>query len=48
MQEKTTSNYEHPNFYRSPLGTVYEKKPEKTYPHVYAVFLIDSHNTSWF
>ena len=36
------------NFYRSPLGTVYEKKYEKTYPHVYAVFLIDSHNTSWF
>ena len=48
MQEKIISNYEHPNFYRSPLGTVYEKKPEKTYPHLYAVFLLDSHNTSWF
>ena len=36
------------NFYRSPLGTVYEKKSEKTYPHLYAVFLLDSHNTSWF
>ncbi len=36
------------NFYRSPLGTVYEKKSEKTYPHLYAVFLLDSHNTSYF
>ena len=36
------------NFYRSPLGTVYEKKFKKTYPHLYAVFLLDSHNTSWF
>ena len=36
------------NFYRSALGTVYEKNPKKTYPHLYAVFLLDSHNTSWF
>ena len=48
MQEKTTSNYEHPNFYKSAMGVVYEKKPKITYPHLYAVFLLDSHNTSWF
>ena len=48
MQEKSTSNYEHPNFYKSPMGVVYEKKPKKTYPHLYGVFLLDSHNTSWF
>ena len=48
MQEKTTSNYEHPNFYKSAMGVVYEKNPKKTYPHLYRVFLLDSHNTSWF
>ncbi len=48
MQEKTTSNYEHPNFYKSAMGVVYEKNPKKTYPHLYSVFLLDSHNTSWF
>ena len=42
------SNYDHPNFYKSGLGTVYEKNPKKTYPHLYSVFLLDSHNTSWF
>ena len=36
------------NFYKSPMGVVYEKKPKITYPHLYAVFLLDSHNTSWF
>ena len=36
------------NFYRTGLGTVIEKNPKKTYPHLYAVFLLDSHNTSWF
>ena len=36
------------NFYRTPLGTVVEKNPKKTYPHLYSVFLLDSHNTSWF
>ena len=48
MQEKSTSDYQHPNFYKSPMGVVYEKKPKITYPHLYAVFLLDSHNTSWF
>ena len=43
------SEYNHPNFYKvSPDGPVYEKNPKKTYPHLYAVFLLDSHNTSWF
>jgi len=36
------------NFYRTPLGTVVEKNPKKTYPHLYAVFLLSSHDTSWF
>ena len=36
------------DFYRLPGGTVVEKNPKKTYPHLYAVFLLDSHNTSWF
>ena len=36
------------NFYRTGLGTVIKKNPKKTYPHLYAVFLLDSHNTSWF
>ena len=36
------------NFYRTPLGTLVEKNQEKTYPHLYSVFLLDSHNTSWF
>ena len=36
------------NFYRTPLGTVVEKNPEKTYPHLYSVFLLSSHDTSWF
>ena len=48
MKEKNTFNYEHPNFYKSAMGVVYEKKPKKTYPHLYSVFLLDSHNTSWF
>ena len=42
------NEYDHPDFYKSPMGVVYEKKPKKTYPHLYAVFLLDSHNTSWF
>ena len=42
------SEYNHPNFYKSPMGVVYEKKPKITYPHLYSVFLLDSHNTSWF
>ena len=42
------SEYNHPNFYKSPNGVVYEKNPKKTYPHLYAVILLDSHNTSWF
>ena len=42
------SEYNHPNFYKSAMGVVYEKKPKKTYPHLYSVFLLDSHNTSWF
>ena len=37
-----------PRFYRTGLGTVIEKSPKKTYPHLYGVFLLDSHNTSWF
>ena len=37
-----------PRFYRTALGTVVEKNPKKTYPHLYGVFLLDSHNTSWF
>ena len=36
------------NFYRTPLGTVVEKNPKKTYPHLYSVFLLSSHDTSWF
>ena len=35
-------------FYRTGLGTVVEKNPKITYPHLYGVFLLDSHNTSWF
>ena len=42
------SEYNHPNFYKSAMGVVYKKKPKKTYPHLYSVFLLDSHNTSWF
>ena len=42
------SEYNNPNFYKSAMGVVYEKKPKKTYPHLYSVFLLDSHNTSWF
>ena len=42
------SEYNNPNFYKSAMGVVYEKKPKITYPHLYAVFLLDSHNTSWF
>ena len=30
------------------MGTLYEKNSERTYPHLYSVFLLDSHNTSWF
>tara|TARA_Y100001954_G_C15704671_1_gene549713 strand:+ start:887 stop:1126 length:240 start_codon:yes stop_codon:yes gene_type:complete len=30
------------------MGVVYEKKPKKTYPHLYSVFLLSSHDTSWF
>jgi len=37
-----------PNFYRTPLGTVVEKNPKKIYPHLYGVFLLTSHDTSWF
>ena len=37
-----------PNFYRTPLGTVVERNPKKTYPHLYGVFLLTSHDTSWF
>ncbi len=36
------------NFYRTLLGTVVEKNPKKTYPHLYSVFLLSSHDTSWF
>ena len=42
------SEYNNPNFYKSAMGVVYEKKSKKTYPHLYSVFLLDSHNTSWF
>ena len=42
------SEYNHPNFYKSSNGVVYEKNPKKTYPHLYSVILLDSHNTSWF
>ena len=42
------SEYNHPNFYKSAMGVVYEKNPKKTYPHLYSVILLDSHNTSWF
>ena len=42
------NEYEHPNFYKSAMGVVYEKKPKKTYPHLYSVFLLNSHDTSWF
>ena len=42
------SEYNHPNFYKSPMGTLYEKNSERTYPHLYSVFLLNSHNTSWF
>ena len=48
MNQNSSTKYEHPDFYKSPLGTVYAKKREITYPHLYAVFLLDSHNTSWF
>ena len=42
------SEYNNPNFYKSAMGVVYEKKPKKTYPHLYSVFLLSSHDTSWF
>ena len=42
------SEYNNPNFYKSAMGVVYEKNPKKTYPHLYSVILLDSHNTSWF
>ena len=42
------SEYNHPDFYKSPMGTLYQKNPKKTYPHLYSVILLDSHNTSWF
>ena len=42
------NEYNHPDFYKSPNGVVYEKNPKITYPHLYRVFLLDSHNTSWF
>ena len=42
------SEYNHPDFYKSAMGTVYQKNPKKTYPHLYSVILLDSHNTSWF
>ena len=42
------SEYNHPDFYKSANGVVYEKNPKKTYPHLYSVILLDSHNTSWF
>ena len=42
------SEYNHPDFYKSSNGVVYEKNPKKTYPHLYSVILLDSHNTSWF
>ena len=43
------SEYNHPDFYKvSADGPVYEKNPKKTYPHLYSVILLDSHNTSWF
>ena len=49
MHEKNISeDYIHPNFYKTKMGVVYEKNPKITYPHLYAVFLLDSHNTSWF
>ena len=48
MNQNSSTNYEHPDFYKSPMGVVYEKNPKKTYPHLYGVFLLDSHNTSWF
>ena len=36
-----------PNFYKSPLGVVYEKNPKPKFPKVFAVFLLSSHDTSW-
>ena len=42
------SEYNHPDFYKSAMGTVYQKNPKKTYPHLYSVFLLNSHDTSWF
>ena len=42
------NEYNHPDFYKTPNGVVYEKNPKITYPHLYRVFLLDSHNTSWF
>ena len=42
------SEYNHPDFYKSANDVVYEKNPKKTYPHLYSVILLDSHNTSWF
>ena len=42
------NEYKHPDFYKSAMGVVYEKNPKITYPHLYRVFLLDSHNTSWF
>ena len=42
------SEYNHPDFYKSPNGVVYEKNPKKTCPHLYSVFLLNSHDTSWF
>ena len=30
------------------MGVLYEKNPKKTYPHLHAVFLLSSHDTSWF
>ena len=42
-----SENSINPNFYKSPLGVVYEKNPKIKYPVVYAVFLLSSHNTSY-
>ena len=36
-----------PNFYRSPMGVVYERNPKPKYPRVIAVFTHTSHDTSW-
>ena len=44
----TGDNEIDPRFYRLPGGTVVEKNPKKTYPHLYGVFLLTSHDTSWF